>query len=219
MDQGPLVWSPANYNAYIRDRVLKEGGERGLTPREKKWYRVMMERNRAARKGYLQFSNYYTLNRPPRLTSSESSVASVDPEEESRRALNQRLRNTLRRVRSAEKKQNRPTMRRRWQNLANISLEYRRQGRRYSEKLRNLKAELQREEEAAAAPRVVMPIPLKKPMPPSYFISRAQAPPQYEAPAPSTRPSWTRLPPLENISSEDATMEGGRRRRRRTHKK
>jgi hypothetical protein len=216
MQQEPLEWSAPNYNAYIRNKVLKEGGERGLTRREKKWYRVMMDRDRAARQGYLQFSNYYTMNRSPRLTSSESPV---DPEEQARRALNQRLKNTLRRVRSAERRRNRPTMRRGWQNLANIGLEYSRQGQRYSEKLRNMREELQREEEAA---RTVAPIPLKKPMPPSYFMARP-APPPPEASYRNARPSWARLPPLENVSSEDATMEGGgqrrMRRQRRTHKK
>jgi hypothetical protein len=234
MQPGRLEWTPANYNALIREKVLRNG-ERGLTRREKKWYRVMEERDRAARNRYL-FSNYYTPHRSTfrrAATPSESSEVMSSPSIiTAANALNQRLKQTLRRARSAEKRGDRPTVRGAWKNLANIGQEYQRQGRRYSEKLRSTKAELQQEEEdeaevaVAAAPpppyqqpiRPVGPIPIisKKPEPlPGTFYRRYQfALPGDQAAAP--------LPPLpeetyrEPRFSWGSPLQGGRHRTRKT---
>jgi hypothetical protein len=107
----------------------------------------------------------------------------MDPEDENRYALNLRLKNTLRRVRSAERRRNRPTMRRGWQNLANIGLNYQRQGRRYSEKMRQLKAELEAEEEAAATP-VLFPAPAPVAVPMRTRVATPPPPPRLPVPIP-----------------------------------
>jgi hypothetical protein len=210
----PLVLKPTNIDDLVRAKILKEG-ESGLTPRERKWYRVMKERERAARRGYLR-SNYNARQTlaptpPPRMRSSE--VA--------HRNLNLRLKNTLRRARSAERRQNRRTQRQIWQQLADLGLEYQRQGRRYSERMRELKAEL--DAPAPPAPAVsAIPIQYK----PGYVPRAPEAP--YVGPRPV-------LPPLrgtpssedeveyENVSEENynpvlGPLRGGRRRKSRSRK-
>lgn len=209
---GPLVFEPGNINALVMDKVRKNGYN-SLTSRERKWYRVMRERERAAQRGYIS-SRFRGRN-----TVAPSPPPPVDPIEESRKALNRRLKSTLRKARSAERRQNRRTQRQLWQQLANIGQEYQRQGRRYSERMRNLKAEL----EAEAVPR---PIPVARPVFPRGVLSPAPAPapvpvqpqtlplsikmpvPRQETVALGPPATWRELPPLE----------GGSRRRTRKNK-
>jgi hypothetical protein len=212
----PLVLEPTNIDDLLREKVRKDGME-SLTARERKWYHVMRERERAARRGYVR-SNYTARQTiaptppPPAPRVASSEVA--------RQNLNRRLKNTLRRAKSAERRQNRRSQRQIWQQLANIGQEYQRQGRRYSERMRELKEELGAEAAAPAppAPRVAEPLPIQ--YKPGY------APPP-EAPYMGPRPMLPVLrgtPPSEesmynayedeNYNPVLGPLRGGRRRRK-----
>jgi hypothetical protein len=165
---GPLVFQrPENINALVEAQVAKHG-YRSLNRQKREWYKDMMARQRAARKGFV-FPEYidrtYMPTRRPVVLPTESSSPSPLPPVDPRRELNLRLKGALRRAGSAEKRQNRRTQRQIWQELANIGRQYQseerrrmRSTRRFSERVRSKKAEIaanqarfEREEAEAAA--------------------------------------------------------------------
>lgn len=171
MDQGPLVMSPYNVNRAVREKVMSHG-VKSLLPRERAWWNDMMRREQdTVRMRAPILSNYYTASvasKPPPVMMEAAAVP----------VLNRRLKSTLRRAGAAK---NRRTQRQLWKELANIGLEYQQQGQRFSERVRELKAELN-------APK---PIPVQRPVKPMSSVIRPTEETYREPPR-----SWREMTPL-----------------------
>lgn len=222
---GPLVMSPYNVNRAVREKVLSRGVN-SLLPRERTWWNDMMQRERnAVRLRVPILSEYYNATAAPEPPVVQVTVPTQD---EAQSALNRRLKSTLRKARSAERRRNRRTQRQLWKELANIGQEYQQQGRRYSDRMRELKAELN-------APKPVVPIPVAKPVVkkgrsttvvpiPSTVVPQT-VPLSIKMPVPRRAPSMPPLLPVEETYREPPEsweamppLSGGRSRRHRTRK-
>ena len=181
MIRGPLVMSPYNVNRAVREKVLTSGVN-SLLPRERRWWNDMIRREQyMANLRPTIRSNYFKAELAP---APPVTMTTVPTQEEAQSGLNRRLKSTLRKARSAERRRNRRTQRQLWKELANIGQEYQQQGRRYSERMRELKAELN-------APKPVVPIPVARPVKKAPMSTAVMPPP--------VSPS---MPPLLSVEEE-----------------